>query len=205
MRKSTASLCQLALASAGLLAGSAHAAVISEDINFSIFGFVDIGPGNVTPPISKIDGSITVHYDPALSYDNDTTDVVVHSLTGITAGSPLGFTYSNGYMEFGGIQNDADIVYSGTNDFVIAMNVSDPTKPTLIPCSTPGYTCGTATGSSAVGTGGYTLAAYNTGWFYSSGSIVSPNPIPTVPEPASIALMLCGLAAMGAVRRGRGR
>ncbi len=195
----------IALAAFGFMAGSASAGVISEDINFSLSGFVDI-TGTAPPPISFITGSITVTYDPTLTYDNDTKDIVVHSLTGITVDSALGFTYQGGFLEFGGIQNDANLVFSNTNDLVVAFNVTDPSHPKFVPCSTPGYTCGKYTGSSLVEAAGYTRVGSNTGWFYGAPqSTVSPDPISAVPEPETYALMLAGFALLSvSARRSRG-
>lgn len=195
-----------ALAVAALMPLSANAATITENLSFTLAGFVDIGGTNIAPPITQITGAITVTYDPSLTYDNDTTDIVVHSLTGITPASPLGFTYQNGYLEFGGTQNDSDYVYGNTTDLVVAFYVADPSNPTFIPCSTTGYTCGVYTGSALVDAAGYTLAAYSTGWFYGvPESSVSPTlPSTGTPEPASVALMGAGaglMALWGARRR----
>ncbi len=192
------------VAAMGLVAGTSVAAPISEDINFSLSGFVDI-TGNIPPPITFITGSITVTYDPALTYNNDTTHIVVHSLTGISVDSALGFTYQGGFLEFGGIQNNADFVSSNTNDLVVAFNVTDPNHPQFVPCSTPGYTCGNYTGSSLVEAAGYTRVGSNTGWFYGAPqSVVSPMPITAaVPEPETVSLFALGLAALGWVRRKR--
>ena len=186
------------LACAGLAAAPAHAAKISEDLHFSLSGFVDI-TGNAPPPNPLVTGWITVSYDPALTYDNDTTDIVVHSLTGITVDSTLGFTYQGGYLEFGGIQNDADLVFSNTNDLVVAFNVTDPAHPAFVPCSTPGYTCGKYTGSALVEAAGYTEVGSNTGWFYGAPqSTVTPS---AVPEPTTAGLFGLGLLAIGWTRR----
>ncbi len=195
-----------ALAAMGLVAGTASAVTISENLNFSLSGFVDIG-GKVAPPISLITGSITVTYDPTLMYDNDTTDIVVHQLSGIKVDSALGFTYQNGFLEFGGIQNDASLVFQNTNDLVVAFNVKDPAHPMFVPCSTPGYTCGSYTGSSLVDAAGYTRTGTNTGWFYRAPqSSVSPTPIvPSVPEPETYGLLIGGLVLVGAAARHRPR
>ena len=192
------------VAAMGLFAGTAGAVPISEDINFSLSGFVDI-TGSVPPPITLITGSITVTYDPALTYNNDTSHIVVHSLTGISVDSALGFTYQNGFLEFGGIQNNADFVSSNTNDLVVSFNVTDPNHPQFVPCSTPGFTCGTYTGSSLVEAAGYTRVGSNTGWFYGAPeSVVSPMPINApVPEPETVSLLAIGLAAIGWLRRKR--
>ena len=191
-----------AIAVLGMLASPVFAAPITETITFSLSGFVDISGGSAPPPDALINGSITLHYDPALSYDNDTTDITVNYLTGVTVDSPLGFTYGGGFLEFGGTQNDSDIVGSFTNDLVVAFNVTDPSNPMFIPCSTPGYTCGVYTGSSAVEAAGYTVADSSTGWFYGAKtSTVSPTS--PVPEPAPVAMFAMGLAGLAVARRMR--
>ena len=195
-------LLPITLGASFLLPASLPAATITENLSFNLTGFVDVTAGsNIIPPITTITGSITVTYDPTLTYDNDTADIVVHSLTGITnISSPLGFTYQNGFLEFGGTLNDSDEVFENTDDLVVAFNVTNPADPTFIPCSTPGYTCGQFTGSNAVDAAGYTQVGYNTGWFYGVQSTVSPT---LTPEPSTEALLaLSGIAAF-AVRRYR--
>ena len=186
------------LAAIGLIAGSAHATPITENIDFSLSGFVDV-INSAPSPISLITGSFTVTYDPTLTYDSDTTDIVVHSLTGVTVDSPLGFTYGSNLMEFGGTQTGSNYVASFTNDLVVSFNLTDPANPTFVPCSTPGYTCGNYTGSSAIDASGYSEADTSSIWFYSAKQSV----VSTVPEPATLSLMGLGLALTAFARRAR--
>jgi hypothetical protein len=175
-----------AFAALTFLPASASAAVITENLNFTLSGFVDISGAT---------------YDPALTYDNDTADLVVHSFSGTTVSSAFGFTYQSGFLEFGGIANDADLVYSNTNDIVVAFNVTNPLAPTFVPCSTLGYTCGVYTGSDLVDAAGYTLAGYQTGWFYGvpqSSVTTNPPSAPSAPEPATTALCGLGIATLAA-------
>ncbi|HEX4156151.1 MAG TPA: PEP-CTERM sorting domain-containing protein [Acidobacteriaceae bacterium] len=179
-----------------MLASSyAHASTITENLSFNLTGFVDV-IDDAPPPDTTITGSITVTYDPSLTYDNDTTDIVVHSLTGVTVDSALGFSYYDGYLEFGGIQNDASYVDAYTNDIVVSFDLTNPSDPTFVPCSTPGYSCGTYTGSSAVDASGYTVADSPDGWFYGAQSTVT-----TTPEPSSLLLFGTGIGALAGLAR----
>ena len=180
------------------------AATITETYAFTLGGFVDIGGASppVPPPVSEITGSFTVTFDPTLSYDNDTADLVVHSFNGPTLDSPLGFTYFGsglyaGDFFLGGTENDSDYVSEDTNDFVLSYLLTNPSDPTFILCSSPGIVCGAETGSSAYLASGYTSTADpDSLWF-----AATVNSSPGVPEPSTWALMLAGFASLGFVYR----
>lgn len=71
----------------GVVSLPAAARDITENLNFSLSSFVDITSGSsIAPPIQLITGSITASYDLTTSYDKDTADIVVHSLTAIHGG-----------------------------------------------------------------------------------------------------------------------
>jgi hypothetical protein len=193
---------------ATLVAGfsSASAAVVTETYSFSLGGFVDEqGDPPVPSPVATISGSFTLTFDPTLDHVDDTTDLVVHSFSGIGAplDSPLAFTYSaaTGAFALGGLEPAPQDIDPGTNDFTILLNLANLLKPQFFPCSTPGVKCGAATGDPAFIGAGFTRSGADFDksiWFAAAAESEV-----AVPEPPTWAMMFggLGLAALAWARR----
>jgi hypothetical protein len=192
MRYKSLLLCTALLAT---MASGVHAATVTETYSFSLTGFSDVSGNGVTPPSNLVTGSFTVTFDPTQSYTDDTTDIHVNSLSGVTVDSTLGFSYSSSsqLFSFGGTYGGTGLVYAGTNDLVISYSLANLNDPTFVPCSTPGYTCGNATGSSSVEASGYTTADTESFFFYGAQSTITS----AVPEPSTWAMMILGFFGVG--------
>jgi hypothetical protein len=172
----------------GVSVTSASAATITENYIFSLGGFVDVG-SDVISPATDISGSFTVTFDPSKNYSNNTSQIVVNSFSGTTVGSQLGFTYfaSTKQFFFGGVQNNSDYIVSGTNDFALSYNLSNPSTPQFLLCSAPGIVCASQTGNSAYTASGYTSADHDSSVFVSAfarsvangGAVASTGPSPS--------------------------
>ena len=199
----TTGLC--AALAAGLLtvaaaAAPANAAVITRTYAFTLGDFIDVGGGDVPPPMTSLSGSFTVTFDPDLN-TTDGTSVVVNALSDGSVDSPIGYTNfaaGGGFPDFlsiGGLANGADFIAFGVNDVAVTFKFFDPSHPAFAICD-DGYACGNAPGSTFAS--GYTLAAFpNSGWLATSGTVTQ------IPEPAAWTLMLAGFGALGGALRQR--
>jgi hypothetical protein len=188
----------LSLAVAGALVlgpAAARAGVVTETYTFAFNGFTDV-ISSVPAPIKHVSGSFTLTFDPAVFYDNDTTDIVVNYLHGPVVASTIGFDNfpagggSPGFIAIGGIQFDADFISVGTDDVTFNLKYLDPAHAVLARCS-DGYACGSAPGSTIAS--GYTLSGHpDSAWLPSAGG---------VPEPSTWAMLLLGFGALGLARR----
>jgi hypothetical protein len=176
----------------------AQAAVVTETYSFTMANFIDVG-GPVASPLASISGSFTLTFNPNVYVDNATAGLTVNYLTGPTIASPIGYTNipSTGpgvpdYLSIGGIQNDADYMVFGTDDFVLSLKFFDPAAAQFGLCS-DGYSCGSVPSSTIAS--GYTLSGYpDSGWLPQAGIL-------TVPEPASWMLLLGASGILAAMRR----
>ena len=203
--KSLRILCLGALSTAALMCATpTFAGVVNETLDFSLGGFIDIEAGQPSPT-SNISGSITATFDPTQNYTDDTADLVVHSFSGTSVGSSLGFTYdpSNHFFWFGGTQNGSSLDVAGTDDFVITYDLTNLSDPMFVSCGAPGIECGSQTGNSAYDATAFTrTASPELIWIIAAADSVSG-----VPEPSTWAMLLLGFAGIGfaGYRRTRAR
>jgi PEP-CTERM motif len=181
----------------------AKASIITETITFHLSGFQDATGNANTAPFSSVDGSFTLTYDPSLSYDNDTADIMMDSLTGVGNDVPVGFSYEDGVLGIGGTLNQVDEVAVGTDDFAFYLDTSSPTAPAFITCGMAGVSCGIFTSDAQVLAAGY--ATSGTTGFYLAGPTSSSVSASVVPEPSTLASLSTGLLAIAGAMRRRAR
>jgi len=202
MKRGSFAALALLVATAGTAPiGSAEAAPVTETYNLTLSGFVDIQGLVATPPVSTIDLSVTLTFDTALNYSDDTTDITVNSLTGFAPASPIGFTYfaASDELFIGGTQNGSNLVVTGTDDLVVALDVATPGVPTFIPCDGPGIICGNQTGNAAFDASGYTTTTDAASLFFIGAEESSTG----VPEPSEVAVLILPLLGLGWIARRR--
>jgi hypothetical protein len=177
-----------------LATAPAGASPVSYDVGFSVNTFTAAFGGAV--PVDPVTGSFTITFDPTLTYTNSTAGIALNSLN-ITLGSSLSFNYNPaadgsfaaGTLRVGGLFNGADqIQYSPpTDDFWLYIQdfAGTPTFQQL------GYVQSTSAGDFY-----FTLAQ-------TASLRVTPSVVVAASEPASLLVVLAGLAGLGVLRRRR--
>jgi hypothetical protein len=186
-----------------VLGGPAEATPITETLDVSLSDFINTF-GTAPPPFPTLTGSFTISLDTAVSVENSSMGLTVNSLS-FSSDSPVVFGYfaPTGQLSIGGLAGNSNTVFLGTNDFVVQIDLSDPTMPTLYNCA-QGFSCGTGNGNAALTASAYASTSSPGIWFAQTGSVTL---VPeAVPEPASLGLL--GISIGGlllAKRRNRGR
>jgi hypothetical protein len=188
------------LGTALVMTQPAQAAVVVKNIGFTTTNFVDI-VGSASPTVAAVTGSFTVTFDTALNYSSNTTDIVVHNFSGPTVSSALGFSYdaASKFFWFGGIENGANLVYSGTNDYILTLDLSNINAPRAVTCGDPGIVCAGQTGNSNYLASGYAVAGSGS-LFLQDARVTTIAP---VPEPTTWALFIAGFGVIGGAMRSR--
>jgi hypothetical protein len=180
-------ICRLAVgAGLALVAATAQAAIVTRTFEFTATNFTSFG-GPVAP-IETLSGSITLTYDPDVTYAPSaaTTEGLVVNYLNIANDTPVGFySLPFGSFGFGAVGGAVNGTNSGTNDFHFGMFRSWTDTPIVSDVY-------------------YTRAGFNTVWFAQSASVtVYDGPAATAPEPGAWALMIMGFGAAGATLRRR--
>jgi hypothetical protein len=180
-----------------VLAGSASATNLYLDVTFTATDFTTCAcPGSTgtPPPESTVTGEFQILFDPTQTYTDVTTGITLENLN-ISLGSALGFNYSPtgpnaGNLYVGGTSDTAGTIFippSTVQDNFYLQIDNIATTPSFDQL-------------------GYTQVAAGQNFYYNisgddEGTVSVTN---VAPEPVSVALLGCGLLALGAIRRRRG-
>jgi len=180
-----------------LPAGAVHAQTITENLTADLSGFIDIA-GSIPSPVSAIDASFTVTFNPTLSYSSSTSGLTVDTFTGTTVSYPFEYDWNPAtHILSVGASQLTGYIYAGQNEVAFQFNLTNPAAPKLSVCSDPGFSCGTANGNALFYASGYTLSTYpNDGWLatVANGVSVSAPEMDAGSAASALTLLIGGIA-----------
>ena len=167
-------------ASLALAACPAAAAPVTSTFSIGASGFSDLTL-SATPPVDPVNLTISLTFDPGTGDQFDNPAGVQLLSSSIAVAGPLVFDYdsANDVLTFGGAGFSTQIT-AGTNDLLTQVTTAFRGTPTF---------------------GGLEYATANTSGIYLSLTGLAQAGAAPVPEPASMAVLLGGLLALGACRR----
>lgn len=196
MAKKLIGMAAALLASAAL----AQASVMTKTYDFTMSDFVD-GYGVATSPYSSVHLSVTLTFDPTLSYSYDTADITVNALN-IPISSLMAFTLgsdgTNSYLSIGGLNNGPGLVGGNDDDIVLQIEFlgGNPDSIYLPLCTDTYFSCGPD--SAGAYASGYVNTSEPQSFFAANTMTGVETANPSVPEPSSLSLALMGLVGVGA-------
>ncbi len=197
MKKQFAAGALVASLAFGILASPSQAAVVDENIAFSVTNFTSAFGGSV--PVDPVVGSFNITYDNTATYSNETAGIFLTGLN-IALGSAISFDYdpTTGLLQVGGIQPGAGEtdgpgtiqIQNATDDFYLQITGANSASPAFLQF-------------------GYGQSSQPDGFFFvdpgdPGNSITVGAPITApVPEPSTWAMMVLGFVGVGFLARRR--
>lgn len=168
----------LALAAA-MLGGAAQSAVITRTFDFRMSDF----GGDAGKPFDPYEGRFTITWDNAQDYTNETSGIVLRSLTS-PIGSALAFDYDHSLdlLTIGGAASGAPELASDSHDFFAEIYMASSDTP----------------GADPLARGRYSWQGL---WYFAR--YVTASQVAAVPEPGAWAMMILGFCGVGAALRRR--
>jgi hypothetical protein len=188
-------LAAFSVAMGSLLAGHAHAALVTDSVSFSANTF-QTAFGDPAP-VDPVTGSFTIKFDPTQTYTNATSGITLKTLN-IALGSALSFSYDPNHPA--GTLPAGTLIVGGSFDGPGMVQYQPTTSDFWL------FITGFTTTPAFYQLGYSQVAALDRSLFYTingTGSVtVTPVTTPGVPEPATWAMMILGFGLLGgAIRR----
>lgn len=168
-----------------LSAGAANCATVTYLIEFEAHNFVP-GITSNPAPFASVSGSVTITLDPAVMVVDQTSGIVLNSLT-FPLSSPISYTYGGYALFIGGLDVGAGALLRGPGFTDILLIIeSFETSPSLLNFV-------------------YTHLSDTSGAWGSGSGSVTVKEVAQTPLPSALPLFAAGLAGLGLVARRRKR